>query len=194
MSLPVPDGPSNFLIYGQTLDRLFNEVLAGKITPELQQALRDVGLDLSRPLLASYPVEVHEKCMELVAQHLYRGIPQEVALQTLGELQVDAFARTLVGRATLAAMRLFSVRMALDRLTKAWRNANNFIRTEVREVGRDTYEVWVNEVGRFPEITLGTMSAALQHLARGKFQVKIERYDGHSCTYRIEPPPPSATL
>ncbi|MDY7228500.1 DUF2378 family protein [Hyalangium rubrum] len=192
MSLTATDTASPHLVFGQTFDRLFNEVLAGRVTPELQQALRDVGLDLSRPLLPAYPMEVLEKCMEVAAQRLYRGVPQEVALRALGELQVDAFTRTLVGRATLAAMRLFSVKMALDRLSRAWRNANNFVQTEVREINRDLYEVWVNEVGRFPEITLGIMSAILKHLGQGKFQVTIAHYDGHACTYRISvQPPPS---
>jgi uncharacterized protein (TIGR02265 family) len=107
-------------------------------------------------------------------------------LRELGEAQVDAFARTRVGRAAFSFMRMVGVRRSIGQLTRSWRNANNFVQARSREVAPNTFEVWVNEVGRQPESIQGILSRFLYHVTRQHQRVTILHYDGHACTYLLE--------
>jgi uncharacterized protein (TIGR02265 family) len=179
-------GSTEHLVYGHTIDKLFNDVLRDKLTPELREALRQKGIDLSQPILPAYPLLVFADCLELTARHIYPHIPVEAGLRALGEAQVEAFLRTLIGRATFSLLKMLGPRRAFERITSIWRNGNNFVQARVREVSRDTLEVWVNEVGRQPDSILGILQGALWHLTGKASRVKVTSYDGHACTYLIE--------
>lgn len=182
--------PVELLVFGHTLDSLFNGVLGNRLTPEFRERLREAGLDLSQPVRSAYSLHIFENCLELAAQHLYSDMSRTDALCALGEAQVDAFTNTIVGRASFSFMKLLGVRRSLERLTHSWRNANNFVQSRVREISPGTFEVWVNEVGRQPESVLGVLRGFLRHVAPVPYQVTPTGYDGHSCTYLLEPVAP----
>lgn len=178
--------PSKLLVYGPTVDSLFNGVLGDRVTPQLRERLRQAGLDLSRPVLPAYPLNLFEAFLEITAHELYSDVPFDNALRSLGEAQVEAFARTLMGRAAFSFMRMVGVRRSLEQISYSWRNANNFVRTQVHEPSPRTLEVWVNEVGRQPQVIQGTLSRALQLISSQPYRVTMRHYDGHSCTYLLE--------
>lgn len=175
-----------FLVYGHVIDSLYNSVLRDKLTPELRERLRGAGIDLFRPILPAYPLAVFEDCLELTARTLYPHIPLEAGLRALGEAQVDAFLRTVIGRATFSLLSMLGTRRALQRITSSWRNANNFVQAQVRELSRGKLEVWVNEVGRQPDSILGILLGALWHLTGKTYRATKSQYDGHGCTYVLE--------
>jgi uncharacterized protein (TIGR02265 family) len=181
--------PSKLLVYGPIVDSLFNGVLGDRVTPQLRERLRQAGLNLSRPVLPAYQLHQFEAFLEVTAHELYSDVPFDDALFSLGEAQVDAFARTLVGRAAFSFMRMVGVRRSLEQITCSWRNANNFVRTRVHEPSPGTLEVWVNEVGRQPQVIHGTLSRTLHLISSQSYQVTMQHYDGHSCTYLLEQGP-----
>jgi len=178
--------PTEHLVYGHTIDKLFNDVLRDKLTPELRELLRQKGIDLSQPILPAYPLLVLADCLELTARHIYPHIPVEAGLRALGEAQVEAFMRTVIGRVSFSLLKVLGPRRALERITSLWRNGNNFVQARVREVSRDTLEIWVNEVGRQPDSILGILQSALWHLTGRPPRVRVESYDGHACTYVVQ--------
>jgi len=177
--------PAELLIFGDTIDELFRRILGPKLDKAAHAELAQAGLDLSRPTLPAYPLAVFEKCLTIAAKRLWPERPLKDGLAQLGEMQVDAFASTMVGRASIALLKMVGLRRALQRLTHAWRNANNFIEATVKDLGDERFEVHVNEVGTQPESFLGVLRGGLRHLNEPR-RVSIQKYDGRSCTYLIE--------
>jgi len=183
---PMSGTSKEFLVYGHVVDSLYNTVLRDKVTPELRESLREAGIDLSRPILPAYTLAVFEDCLELTARALYPHLPLEAGLRALGEAQVDAFLSTVIGRATFSLLKVLATRRALQQITSSWRNANNFVQAQVRELSRSKLEVWVNEVGRQPDSILGILVGALWHLTGKTYRATRSHYDGHACTYLLE--------
>jgi uncharacterized protein (TIGR02265 family) len=176
--------PPDHLVFSPTIEELFVRRLGPRITPALRDQLRDLGLDLDKPLLPAYPLAAFDAALEVIATSVFSELPRAEAFRELGRLQVDAFAETLLGRASFQLMKLVSLTVFLNRQTRAWRNANNFIQTRLTESGPQTWEVWVNDVGRFPEVIQGILKAALER-ASHRAEVEILQREGLSCVYRV---------
>jgi uncharacterized protein (TIGR02265 family) len=176
--------PLEHLIFSPTIEELFVKRLGPRLTPPIRDQLRGVGLDVNKPLLPAYSLPVFDAALEVVARSVFSELARAEAFRELGRLQVDAFAETLLGRASFQLLKLFSTPVFLTRLTRAWRNANNFIQTRLTESGPQTWEVWVNDVGRFPEVIQGILKAALER-ANHRVEVEIGQREGPSCVYRV---------
>ncbi|MBS2032984.1 MAG: DUF2378 family protein [Deltaproteobacteria bacterium] len=177
--------PDDHLVFTPTIEELFVRLLGAQLTPDIRRELREVGLDIDAKLLPAYPVRVLDAAMDVVVRRVFSHLPREVAFAKLGEMQLDAFAQTLLGRAAFQFMRLLSVERFLDRLTRGWRNANNFMEARVTRVEPDVFDVWVNDVGQYPEVIGAIMRRALERLGN-EVQVSVASTKGLECTYRLK--------
>ena len=180
-----PISPDEHLVFSPTIEGLFVQLLGPQLTPDIRRQLRDVGLDIDAKLLPAYPLRVLDAAMDVVVRTVFSHLPREVAFARLGEMQLDAFANTLLGRAAFQFLRLVSVERFLDRLTRGWRNANNFVESRVTRVEPDVFDVWVNDVGQYPEVIGAIMRRALERLGN-EVQVSVASTKDLECTYRLK--------
>ncbi len=183
--------PDDHLVFSHTIDALFRNVLAEYMTPEIREQVKRAGIDLSRKLDPAYPVRVFDAAMEVVALEGMRHLDKSSAFHLIGRMQVEAFAQTLIGRASFQVLRLLSRRRFLERLSKSFRQANNYVEAAVEEIAPDRFRVRFNDVGRFPEVFQGILSAGLAQAGHANEMAIIGR-EGLACWYEVrfvESPP-----
>ncbi len=172
------------MVFSGTIEVLFREVLADRVTDAVADRLRAVGLDLSRKLDPAYPLRVFDDALEIAAVHGMPELEPSSALFRIGQLQVEAFRRTIVGRATFQFLKLLSKRRFVERLARSFRQANNYVETRMEEVDPLTYRVWFNDVGRFPEVFQGILAAGAE-AAGYPCTVTVQGREGAACWYEL---------
>src|SRR5690242_12421722 len=125
---------SDPLVFSHTVESFFRRALAGRRPPALEDAVREVGIDLSKPLLPAYPFDVWLRALEVTAKTLYPGQPLEEAFFDMGCLLVTSYQETMIGRALFTALRVLSPRRVIDRMARNFRTSNNFTEVAIQPV------------------------------------------------------------
>jgi uncharacterized protein (TIGR02265 family) len=181
--MPPHPSPPEHVVYRAAVEGLFVGELGARLDDAARAALRAAGLDLAH-LEPAYPLAVLDACMDVVACTVFAELPRREALRELGRLQVRGFSRSVPGWLVLHALALLPTGRMLERLTAAWRNANNFIETRAARLPDGDYTLWVNDVGGEPENVAGLIEesfAASGHPAR----VEVGAPDGCACVYTL---------
>ncbi len=173
------------LVYEQTIEALFVRALGGRLTPECRARLHEAGLDVDQNIKPAYSFESWMRFIRIAAEELYPGEPIAEATFKIGEAYVEGFRQTMLGRAVLSLLRVLGPRRTIARATQNFRAGNNYTETRVTELGPTQFEVWMNEVGDFPEFTAGIIQAGVRMSGAKELRVEPLGYDGHACTYRI---------
>ena len=71
--------PQERLVFSPSVEALLVRGVGNKLTPSLQDKLRSLGFDVSRPLLPAYPLDKWQEAVDLVAQDLYPGMSMNEA-------------------------------------------------------------------------------------------------------------------
>ncbi len=173
------------LVFQNTVEGLFARGLAGRVTPTLKEQLRQVGLDLDRPLLPAYPVETWSRCVALTARVLHPGEPEPEALGRVGERMVDGYLETTMGRAMFGVLRLLGPQRTLGRMQKNLRSANNYTEVRLTEVSPREADLWMNEPGPLRYFMKGVLLAGLRGAGTPDVRVELRHFDDASVTYRV---------
>lgn len=172
-------------VFQQAVEGLFKVGLRSHRTPELEQRLRQVGLDLARPLLPAYPRPVWNQLLRVTAETLWPASSQDVAYRALGRQMILGYMETLVGRALTSLVRMLGPRRMLDRMERNLRSGCNYNLTRVTEVGPAEVLFWVNEPLIPPAYLQGLLEAALEQTGVHALHVEPTVQDAEGCTYRI---------
>ncbi|MBZ4420374.1 DUF2378 family protein [Myxococcus sp. RHSTA-1-4] len=132
------------LVYVQVVEGLLQHGLHGQVSPRLKQRLKQVGVDLDRPLLPAYPVPLWAHCLNIVVEETYPDLPREEGFRLLAEAHVQGYGRTVIGRAVYGVMRLLGPRRLVQRLPQTLRATDNYTEAELLERGPTTYEMRMN--------------------------------------------------
>lgn len=174
------------LVFPPIVEGLFVRGLNGRVTYSLKEQLRNEGLDLDRPLLPAYPLEVWTRCVALTAKALHPEEPEAVAWRLLGERMIDGYRDTMVGRALLGVLRLLGPKRGLSRAQHSFRTSNNYTEVRVTERGPNEVEMWLNEPGMLRYFKQGVMLAmARASVGAASPQVEVISFDENTATYRI---------
>ncbi|QSQ20766.1 DUF2378 family protein [Pyxidicoccus parkwayensis] len=184
MKLRKPVPLEQRLVYVQVVEGLLQHGLNGRVTPRLKQRLRQVGVDLDRPLLPAYPVPLWTHCLSIIVDEAYPGIPREEAFRRLAETHVQGYGRTVIGRAVFGVMRLLGPRRLVLRIPQTLRATDNYTEVELLERGPTTYEMKMNSVVEPP----GYVESLFESLLRvgGAESPKVSRI-------HVDPGTPSTT-
>jgi len=175
---------SEKLVFEQTIEALFVRAVGSRMSPALRRRLKDLGIDLEKKLRPAYTFEQWMGSLKAGAEELFPSQPLDQAMFQLGELFIDGYRETFLGRAVLGVVRVLGPKRTLKRSTQNFRSGNNYTETRLTEVDDTTSELWLNEVGPYPSFTAGIIHAGL--VACGVVPtVTMEGHDGHACTYRV---------
>jgi len=173
------------LVFEQTIEALFVRALGGRLTPECRARLFQAGLDVNQKIKPAYSFDSWMTFIRIAAEELYPGEPLPSSTFKLGEAYVEGFRETMLGRAVLSLLRVLGPRRTIARATQNFRAGNNYTETRITELGPSQFDVWMNEVGPFPEFTAGIIQAGVRMSGAKDLRVEPMGYDGHACTYRI---------
>lgn len=173
------------LIFDHTIEGLFMRGLTGQVTPRLKEKLRQAGLDLSRPLLPAYPVDVWMRCIGLTAQELYSTTPDTEAWRRLGERMVEGYRETVMGSAMFTLLKILGPRRTLERAQKNFRSGNNYTEVRFTDVSPTLVEVWMNETDLMRYFIQGMIQAGMRTSGAPDLRVSILQFDSQGTTYRV---------
>jgi uncharacterized protein (TIGR02265 family) len=176
---------SERLVFSHTVEGLFGRGLTGRVSPGLKEQLRQVGLDLDRPLLPAYPLATWSRSVELAAEMLYPDERREQALFKVGERMVDGYLETTMGRAMFGVLRLLGPQRTLGRMQKNLRSANNYTEVRLTEVSPREADLWMNEPGPLRYFMKGVLLAGLRGAGTPDVRVELRHFDDASVTYRV---------
>ena len=177
--------PAEQVVFEQTIEGLFVRGLHNKISPRCRTRLKEAGLDLDRKLLPAYPFTTWMGCLKIAGEEVFAAAPPQEAQFRLGELMIDGYKETFLGRAVLGMIRVLGPRRTLLRSTQNFRSGNNYTESKIVEKSPTHIELWMNEVGAYPDFTAGIVFAAIRAAGATNLKVEVIDYDGHGCTYRV---------
>lgn len=160
------------------------EALGGVITarrPALSNELRALGVDLSK-LQAAYPADRWRDSTALVATALFPEVSAPVAQYRLGQLIIEQYSKTLIGKALMATLRVLGPRRSFTRVSRSFRTANNYTEDKVTELSPSSYELWLNEL-HVPYVNQGVIQATLEAIGAKECAVEVKNRDAHGTTY-----------
>jgi uncharacterized protein (TIGR02265 family) len=173
------------LVFSQTFEGLYLRALGSEMSADCKQRLKEVGVDLEKPLLPAYAFDVWMKSIAVTAQALYPELPQTEARHLLGQKLVRGYDQTMIGRAMLSMLKILGPRRTLERAAHNFRTGNNFTVTRLSTLSDQAMELWMNEVGPYPEFSQGIVLAGILKSGAREPKVDIVGHDGHAATYRV---------
>ena len=180
--MPMPEKRWEF---GPSVHGLFVEVLGEDLGPWRRDRLRELGLDLDRPLLPAYPAEQYVACLRFVARELAPEVDEEEALRRLGRRAVLGLRRSMLGKPVISLFSMLGIRRTLRSLSPAYRTANNYIQVRVRELGPRCLEIEFSTVTGIPSFFEGTFLSGVEMLGGREVRVESRSEADERWTYRI---------
>ena len=128
--------------YSETAaEGMFRRGLAGRLTPAVQEELKQVGIDLGRPLLAAYPQAAWERGVQVVVTRLFSDLPPEQGYFQVGRLYIRGFEATLLGKAVVQLSRIIGPERTLSRMQRNQRTTANFSDLQVEKVAATHFRI-----------------------------------------------------
>ena len=174
------------VVYSTSVEALFVRELGPRMPRRLRERLREVGLDLDRPLEPSYPLERWKGFVREAARELYPRLPPEDAYSHLGMAFMDGFLKTFIGKATMSVLRVMGPRRGLKRLSQNLRAGNNFSEVRWVEHGPTEVDIWLNDVfADHPAFAAALICRG--HTENGARDVRVDAldFDGTAATLRV---------
>lgn len=179
---PGPGGDA--LVWGHTVEGL---VRAGRprATPRWKERLRERGLEIDAPLADTYTREQWRDFISISAEELFEGTREE-RLHRFGVAFIDEYAKTFVGRAAAAIIRVAGPKRALERMTRSLRSANNYSETRTSFTAPGRAEFWLSEVLGAPDFICGSIIAVLRRTGAANIRMRTLKTEGRSATFEIQ--------
>lgn len=176
--------PSEELDFQSSVEALFVQALRADLTPSLKARLKEEGLDVDK-LQPAYPRRVFSRCCRIAAEALYPDLIREEALRLLGRRLIEGYSLTLIGRAVMGVFKLIGVRRGLERLTRAFRNGDNYTETRFILLEPGRADVTFNQVNGQPTFTQGMLEACLDWVGARDSRVMVMREEGDGAVFRL---------
>jgi uncharacterized protein (TIGR02265 family) len=176
---------SEWVVFDHSFAAILERVPAGTLTTEVKAQLKAGGIDPDRRLLPAYPYPVWVQVTEILAKAVHPGADPATAHRRLGHLFLEGYARTTLGIAVMALLKLIGPRRALGRTAKAFRSGNNYFESKLDETGPNAFHLWINETGTHPEFIAGVLQSALSLCGADQPQVEPIESVGPGRSYKI---------
>lgn len=121
------------VVFGTAIEAMRN-ALKDALTPALRERLKQHGVDLEK-IRPAYPMDTWVTIIRLVAAELMGELPEETRYVALGRRFMRGFVETGVGFAAHQLGKLIGVKRTLHRMGRNFKQASNYLETEVTEVG-----------------------------------------------------------
>lgn len=172
-------------VLAQVVEGLLRHGVGERVTPRLRERLRQAGLDLDRPLLPAYPVDQWTRCLHVIVDELYPGLPREEAFRQLAAAHVGGYGQTLVGRALLRLLKLLGPKRTVHQMLQALRSSDNYTEVRLTELGPGHYELWMNSVLDAPGYAESLFVSFLRVSGAEEPHATVVRRDEESTVYLL---------
>jgi uncharacterized protein (TIGR02265 family) len=186
MSLTVP---TEKVFFGDAVAGLYLRGLGEQVTSELRDGLRELGIDLSRPLLPAYPAATFAAGIDRVAQLLFANVARDEAHYRIGHITVRGFVQGAVGEAMFEHLKVLTPERSVQRMARNLRGAMNFIEVGWRPAGPASFELDLNNVVGMPGFFRGLVEGGSMAAGRSHPSVTVVRHEPPGATLLFKPSP-----
>ncbi len=172
------------MVFGSTVEGLFVKGLAGRMTPELRERLKTVGLDLTR-VQPAYDLATWARALEITVAALHPELPRDQAYENLGTDLTRGFFETFLGRAVETVIKLIGPRRTLLRTERNLRSGNNYTECSFIEHAPNRIETTINESTVLRHTMTGLVREALRYAGAKNLKVALIRNDEQNSTWMI---------
>ena len=165
------------LIFSPSVEALLIRGVGDQLTDELRAEVREMGIDLSRPLLPAYSTAVWNRVVDHIATSLHPELSMSEAQYELGQSTVYGFERTTLGKAMVAVSKLIGPRRALLRFAGSSRSSNNYSSMEAREISPNEIEMIACPFEGDSEYVRGCLCALIDLTGGKNGDVEVVAYD-----------------
>jgi uncharacterized protein (TIGR02265 family) len=177
-------GPTEEVIFAGAVEGLFFKGLGERVTPQLRDELKAIGLDLSRDLMPAYPRKVWNAAIPLAAQHVWPMLDVGEAHVRLGRAIIDGFKRTLLGSALAGMAKVLGPMRTLARMRKNLRTGANYNEVNLTTEADNRVLFWINEPFIHPGYVQGLIEGSLEISGGKNNSVVVVTKDEWGATYR----------
>jgi uncharacterized protein (TIGR02265 family) len=121
------------VVFGTAIEAMRN-ALKDSLTPALQERLKQRGIDLAK-IRPAYPMDLWVDVIRIAGNELLAHVPESERYVQLGRRFMRGFVDTGVGFAALQLGKLIGVKRTLQRMGRNFRQASNYLETEITDVG-----------------------------------------------------------
>jgi len=179
-------------VFEHAVDGLFRGPLRDRLSASALQALCEVGIDLSKPLLPAYSSETWGRALHIAAADLSTELPHEASWRRLGQELINGLVHTLVGGAMVNVATLLGPLRFLRRLNSTLRNADNYVEARLQDVSPTSCEVWINDVMEQPAYYRGVLEALITLAGGREARTRLLSCEGRGAWFLAEWEAPEA--
>lgn len=165
------------LVFSPSVEALLIRGVGDRLTDEMRAQVKELGIDLARPLLPAYSNTVWNRVVDHIAVSLYPELEMAEAQYKLGQSTVYGFERTALGKAMVAVSKLIGPRRALLRFAGSSRSSNNYSYMEAREVSPNEIELDTSPFEGRSEYVQGCLSALIDLTGGKNGDVELVSFD-----------------
>ncbi len=176
---------SEEVVFDNTVEAHFHCALDPRITVPMRAKMKEHGIDLGAKLKPSYSRPTYYRCLQLAAEKLYPALGPERAKFELGKAFMADFGETMMGKATLAMLRMMSPKRVLIKMSQSFRSSNNYMQASVKELGPGEMELTLSETSGVPSYFEGVLDSGLKLAGAQDLSFQRVNFDSHRCTMRI---------
>ncbi len=178
--------PLQKLVFATAVEALFVRELGATLSGVGRRLLRDVGLDLERPLEVAYPLAQWKVFLHIAAQVLYPHLPSVEAHWWMGIHFVEGYLQTSMGRVLAELAPVLGPRRMLERIGADLSSGNNFSEVRLVEHAPRYVELWMNDVlDDYSSFAAGLILRAQQMAGARNVSVDVWSFDGTAATFLI---------
>lgn len=177
--------PDQEVIFSDAVEGLFLKGLGSRVTPQLREELKAVGLDLGGKLLPAYPRRVWNAAIPLAAQHVWPRLDVAAAHVLLGRAIIDGFRETLLGMALAGMAKVLGPMRTLGRMRSNLRTGGNYNETSLTPEGPSVVRFWINEPYLHPGYVQGLLEGTMEISGARKCSVEVISVDEKGANYRV---------
>lgn len=135
-------------------------VRAMRPDPAFAEELKALGFDLSR-IQPRYPMMVWRNALEAARKRLFAERPEERGFRALGNLFVEGYFETIIGKVLAIPLSLVAIERVLQRVPKTWRAARPDIKIDPpRMEGPHRWRITFHDSAPLPGFFAGIVEGA----------------------------------
>jgi len=184
--------------FDQLMEGLVRHAMKDRLDGEARRRLREVGVDVDRPLLSAYPLSALMGTLKICAEVRYPDLPREESRYQLGIKALEGFGSTSMGKALFGMARMWGARRMLSHMTRVLQTGVNHARARAQELPGGDVEVTVEVLPEY-KAAIGPVPGLDPFFIRGIIAQLVEvcgasvpvtllpmtDKTGHSFTYRV---------
>jgi uncharacterized protein (TIGR02265 family) len=146
---------------------------------ELVAELRTIGFDLAR-IQGRYPVSVWRKALDITRRRLFPDRSEERGLRALGNLFIEGYFDTIIGRVISVPMKFMPPERVIQRMPKNWAAARPDVKiTQPVKEAPTRWRVHFHDEQPLPGFFAGVVEGASRRTSRKEgINVTVERVNG----------------